>query len=171
MLVATIDGYLLLASFGFLALGLVQGGFYTAVIAACLAAGAGALEVQGAQMLKRGDERGVDWLVRAQLVLLLVILGFVIYHLSHFDGAFFRSLIPQMRANAAEMYPRLGLEDPYPKVSDSELLMVMRFTLSAMLIMAGFVSCVYQGLMAWYYHKRRGAVTRAIDIIYGEEAE
>ena len=169
MLVGKIDGYLILMSAGMLALFFAPSGFYVFTIASCLAAGTGAMEVHGARLLSRGDEGGVNWLVRAQLLLMFVVVAFVLYYANRFDTEFFNSLIPEIRAQAAETYPRFGLDDPYAKISDSELLMVMRVSINLMLVMLGVVSCVYQGLMARYYHKRRAAIEQALDILYGQD--
>lgn len=165
MLVGKVDGYMVFLSAGLLALFAATGGFWGVMLVSCLAAGTGAMEVHGARTLAQGDERGVNWLVRAQLLLMLVILGFVVYYLYNFNETFFSALIPEIRAKAAETYPRIGLENPYENISDSDMLMLMRISVNLMLMAIGFVTCLYQGLMARYYFRRREAVAKALDIM------
>lgn len=163
MLVGKADGYAILFSAGLLALFFAPTGLWVFTVAACLAAGTGAMEVHGSRLLGQGDESGMNWLVRAQLLLMLVTLGFVLYYYNNFNEAYFRGLIPEIRKVAAETYPRYGLPNPYEKIGDTELLIVMRLSINTLLLMLAMVSCVYQGLMARYYHKRRAAVAQAID--------
>ncbi len=166
MLVGKVDGYVILLSAGLLALFFAPTGFWIFTVAACLAAGTGAMEVHGSRLLGQGDESGMNWLVRAQLLLMLVALGFVAYYYNNFNEAYFRGLIPEMRKLAAETYPRYGLPDPYEKTSDADILILMRMSINTLLVVLAMVSCVYQGLMARYYHKRRAAVAQAIDRMY-----
>lgn len=169
ILVGKVHGYTVLVAAGMMALFFAMGGFWGLAFAACLAAGTGAMESHGAGLLARGDEKGMDWLVRAQLLLLLVVLSFVTYYLFNFNEAFFSEMIPELRARAAETYPRFGMADPYPRLSDADLLLVMRLGQNMTLVMIGLMSCVYQGLMARYYHRRRAAISQALDILCGEE--
>lgn len=161
--VAKFDGYSILFVAGVGALMSAMGGNMITTIAAVLAAGAGALEIHGSQRLERGDDTAVTLLVRAQLLLLLVILAYAIYQLTHFDAVFFKSQIPIFRAETASFYERFKLANPYEQISDNELMMLIKVTHSLTYMVVGIVTCIYQGLMARYYHKRRAVIAQALD--------
>ena len=112
-------------------------------------AGAGALELHGAGFLRRGDERGVSWLVGSQLYLLVVVLAYVAFKLLHLD---IEQLRPLLTADQRETIKLAGLaEDEF-----------LRLTSTIMAVTFGFVTFVYQGAMAYYYHKRRSAIATAL---------
>ncbi len=112
-------------------------------------AGAGALELHGAGLLRRGDERGVTWLVGSQLYLLVVVLAYVGFKLAHLD---IEQLRPLLTADQRETIKLAGLaEDEF-----------LRLTSTILAVTFGFVTFVYQGAMAYYYHKRRAAIATAL---------
>ena len=162
MLVAKIDGYSILLIAGMGAFMAASVGSALAAIAMCLAAGAGALEVWGSQRLARGDETAVNWLVRAQLFLMLVILAYVCWQLGHFDAAFVREQIPEFRRQMAALSQKWNTENPYDMLSDAQLVAFFRMVYTVGYCVVGVATCVYQGLMARYYHKRRAAITQAL---------
>ena len=53
-------------------------------------AGAGAIELHGVALLRHGTERGMRWLVGSQLMLLIVVLGYVVARLWHIDISMMR---------------------------------------------------------------------------------
>ncbi|MDR1011104.1 MAG: hypothetical protein LBM04_08240 [Opitutaceae bacterium] len=171
MLVGKTDGYLIMVSAGMIALMLAPHRLWVPTLAACLAAGTGAMEVHGARLLAQGDAGGVNWLVRAQLLLMLVILAFASYYLSIFNEAFFEGLVQPFRAGMGNMYAAFRIPDPFARLGNSELVLVVKIYAYMFFTLLGMMTCVYQGLMARYYHKRRAAVATALDIIYGRDGE
>jgi len=162
MSVAKAEGYSILIVAGLSAfLAAAAGGAFTAVLA-CLAAGTGAMEIHGAQQLARGDERAINWLVRAQLSLLLIILVYVFWRITHFDAALVREQIPEFRRQMAELSQKWNSENPYDQLTDSQLVLVARAVFTVIYCVVGVVTCVYQPLMARYYHKRRAAIAQAL---------
>jgi len=162
MSVARADGYSVLIVAGLGAVFTAAGGSFVPTVAACLAAGCGAMEIHGAQQLARGDERAVNWLVRAQLLLMMVILGYALWQLTHFDEAFARSLIPEFRRSMAGLSLKWKMDNPYDYLSDSQLVLMARLGNTVVYCAVGIATCVYQGLMARYYHRRRAAVAQAL---------
>lgn len=125
--------------------------------AAVLAAGAGAMEVHGGSVLREGDRRGMDWLIRGELLLLGIIWLYCAVRMLNPDlievrAAFHASLeFPGMRERWAEAQ-RLGLtEEQYLKA-------VYHLTY----LVLAFVSLIYQGGMVIYYARRRAAVNAAL---------
>ena len=115
-----------------------------------LVAGAGAVELHGASLLSRGAPRGVDWLVRSQLLLLITILGYCAFRLTSPDLTPLRSTI------TAEMKEQLELIG----WSIDEFLRLV-YTLTYVCV--AFVTFLYQGGMAFYSWRRRAAVAKALE--------
>jgi hypothetical protein len=122
-----------------------------------LAAGAGAMEVHGASLLRHGVKRGLSWAIRAELLLLAIIWIFCGYQLAHPDlaemrEAFQASLqIPLVAKRWAELQ-QLGItEDQYLSV-----------THQLTNIGVAFVTLLYQGGMVIYYSRRQKAVELAL---------
>ncbi|AWI09736.1 hypothetical protein [Ereboglobus luteus] len=169
MKVARFDGHMIMWIAGIGALLAAAGGNYTAAMVACLVAGTGAMEIQGSQQLARGDEMGVNWLVRAQLLLMFVILAYATWQLTHFNEEFYRELIPQFREYTEQASRRYKVDNPYDALDDAQLMLLFRMCHTLLYATVGFVTCIYQGLMARYYHKRRAAIAQALDGLYGME--
>lgn len=115
-----------------------------------LVAGAGALELHGVSLLRRSDDRGTHWLVGSQLYLLVVVLAYVAFRLNHIDVEPMRQILTeQQRETIAEA-----------GFTDDQFLRTV-YTLSSSVF--GLVAFLYQGGMALYYHRRRAAITAALD--------
>jgi acetolactate synthase regulatory subunit len=118
-------------------------------IVGLLVAGAGALELHGAGLIRHGDARGVSWLVSSQMFLLATILTYCVVRFSHLE-------IPPLPDFATSMIDttagQLGM-------TRAEYLMFIHH-----LVLETFavVSVFYQGGMAVYYLRRRQAVERAL---------
>jgi hypothetical protein len=110
-----------------------------------LVAGAGALELHGAGLLRQGDDRGMTWLVSSQLYLLTVVLAYVGFRLMHVD-------IEPMRVLLTATIAVSGLNE------DQFLRVIYGISTSVF----GVVTFFYQGGMAIYYHRRRAAVRQAL---------
>jgi len=162
MRVARVEGYSILIIAGMGAFMSAGAGSVIPAIAACLVAGAGAMEIHGSQQLARGDETAVNWLVRAQLLLMAIILAYSIWQLTHFDESFVRAQLPEFRRQMADISQKWNFDNPYPYFSDEQLVSMTRLIHSLTYCAVGVVTCVYQGLMARYYHKRRTAIAQAL---------
>jgi len=163
MRVAKAEGWsiLIIASMGaFMAAG---GGNVIPAIAACVAAGAGAMEIHGVQRLARGDETAVNWLVRSQLLLMLVILAYVIFRLVFFDLAAVQPQLLEVRREMLAFYENMNVDAPSFYQSDAQFMSVVRLVYTLTYCLLGIATCVYQGLMARYYHRRRAAISQALN--------
>ncbi len=122
----------------------------TGTIVGLLAAGAGAMELHGATRLREGDPTGMKWLVRSQLGLLVVIVGYCIARLMHFDEALIaRAITPEIE----QQFQQAGL-------GQEEIMPLFRTAYYATYVVVGMVTLFYQGAMARYYHRRRAAVAQ-----------
>jgi hypothetical protein len=126
-------------------------------IAAVLAAGTGAMEMHAAGLLHNGMKRGLDWAIRAEMLLLLVILLYCGLRVAHPDlgparEAFHLSLeMPFMKQQWAKMQ-QLG-------VTETEYVSLMYHL--TYLVLAP-LSLIYQGGMMVYYARRRRGVNAAL---------
>jgi hypothetical protein len=154
----TLNRVLRLARFNGLSVLLVAG-FFSLLSAAAhdvpgaiigvLVAGAGAFELHGAGLLRHGDDRGTSWLVASQLYLLVVVLVYVSFRITHIDLEPMRQLIT---AEQREAITFAGLEEDQ----------FLRMVYTASSVIFGVVTFLYQGGMAFYYHRRRAAVAQAL---------
>jgi hypothetical protein len=150
---ARTDGRLLLVIAGLFAAMSAMGLQQIGAIAGCLAAGCGALEVHGANLLRQGDPRGLRWLVRSQLALLAVIAGYVVARLLTFDPELMRSLITdEMRTTFAQA-----------GIQEEDILPMVKAVYQFMYGAVAFVSLLYQGGMALYYRRKAPAVEAALE--------
>jgi hypothetical protein len=159
MRTASIDGRLLLFVPGVFAVMSAMAGGITGALASVLAAGLGALELHGVSMLGGGDARGMVWLVRAQLLLMALILFYASWQMTHFDAAFYAQHADAMFDQMPDWYKKM-LDDSGMGRADFPLLMKAGYMMTYVVV--GFVTIVYQGLMARYYHLRRIPVEIAL---------
>jgi hypothetical protein len=114
-----------------------------------LAAGAGAVELHGAALLRQGYPRGMNWLVASQPFLLLVIFGYCALRLWFVEMPPLPEQFRGVLAASAAQW-RMPVED--------YLRILNRITYGALAVTAlGF-----QGGMMIYYLRRRKAVARAL---------
>ena len=146
---AKLDGTSVLVLGALFAVLAAAGGDARFAIVGLLAAGAGAIELHGAGLLREGEPRGMRWLLASQPFLLLVIYAYCVLRLTHFE----MPPIPDRFREAIDLTARqLGLS------TEEYFRMVNRLTAQ---IVAGFAT-VYQGWMIVYYLRRRDAVARAL---------
>jgi len=157
--VAALDGRILLFVAGFFAILSASNAEVVAAIVGCAAAGAGALELHGIGQIRSGDSRGADWLVRSQLILLAVILFYVAWRITTFDFEPYRSrLLPLMQTPLFQN----ALEEMHITVDQYLSLLARLFQWGYVVV--GVVSIFFQGGLAVYYHNRRRAIERALEI-------
>jgi hypothetical protein len=115
-----------------------------------LVAGAGAVELHGVSLLRHSDARGMTWLVNSQCLILLAMLSYCALRLAH------PQLEPLRAAVTDEMKQQLEL---IGWSIDHFIGLVYRFTYFAVAL----ATILYQGGMALYYFRRRGAVATALE--------
>lgn len=114
-----------------------------------LIAGAGAVELHGAGLLKAGRVRGMRWLVGSQVYLLCTVLVYVALRLTHVDLEPLRLLLNAQQRGAIE---QAGM-------TEDQFLRTIYFTTY---VVFGALTLIYQGSMSFYYHHRRAAVGAAL---------
>lgn len=135
---------------GLFALVAAVGGDYVAALIGLLVAGAGVVEHHGAGLLRRGEPRGVNWLVGSQAILFAAIATYCVIRL----GA-----PPPFPPLPDNLRPMIEMSAAQWNMSVSEYqLFAYRLTLRLVLVLSVF----YQGGLGWYYHRRRGPVEQAL---------
>jgi hypothetical protein len=114
-----------------------------------LVAGAGAVELHGAALVRHGSERGMRWLVASQLFLMAIIFGYIGYRLRHADVS---PMLPLLTDDQRQAIAAAGF------TVDQFLRMVYVGTYAAV----GVGTLLYQGGMCLYYLRRRPAVAAAL---------
>jgi hypothetical protein len=112
-------------------------------------AGAGAIELHGVALLRHGVERGMRWLMGSQLLLLVVVLGYVVLRLWHIDISMMR---PLLNDSQQQVIVQSGLS------VDQFLRLIYKTTY----ILVGLATLLYQGGLTLYYQRRRPAVAAAL---------
>jgi hypothetical protein len=116
-----------------------------------LVAGAGAMELHGATLVQRGEERGMNWMIGSQFYLMAVIFFYVGQGLHHVDISLFQryvSLNDEQRQTIAQ--------------SGLTIDQFFRGVYVASYVTFGVVTLFYQSGMAFYYRRRRPAVAAAL---------
>ena len=152
LVVAAVDGWsvAVLAVLGSLASLLL--GDLSGVFVGLLVFIAGYTELRGRRRLKRGDATGMQLLVRAQLLLLSVILVYCVSRLGSFDAETVMSnLTPELQAALADA-----------GVARADILPLVRTAFYATYITVVVVSIIFQGGLVLYYRSRTGAVRLAL---------
>ncbi|MFI5357415.1 MAG: hypothetical protein ACHQ4G_08785 [Opitutales bacterium] len=156
---ARIDGTGVLAIAGAFALAAGFVGDRMGVTIGLLVAGAGAVELHGAQLLRDGETRAMGWLITSQFYLLAVVLAYCAWRLLNFDPAFVDTVLtPEMRAGF--------LQAGY---APGELHELVRRIYYATYSVVAVVTLLYQGGMALFYSRRRAPVAKAIAAMEVEE--
>jgi hypothetical protein len=146
---AKFDGMGALVLGGLFALSAAAGRHFPFTAIGLLAAGAGAVELHGAALLRQGERRGVNWLVASQPFLLATILIYCAIRFSTNDA----SSIPEsmqglIAASAAQ----------WDMSVESYVRLLNRITVACVAL----VSIGFQGGMAWYYLRRRRPIEQAL---------
>ncbi|MBK8858124.1 MAG: hypothetical protein IPN11_10770 [Opitutaceae bacterium] len=149
---ARLDGTVVLAIAGAFALASALGGNRLEVLVGVLIAGAGALELHGAGLLRAGEVRGISWLVASQLYLLVAVLAYVGLRLISFDPALINLI---MTETLRQRYIDAGL-------THAQIDQVVQLSYYLTYAIVGVLTVVYQGGLAIYYYRRRDAVEQAL---------
>jgi hypothetical protein len=114
-----------------------------------LAAGAGALELHGASLLREGEKRGMQWLIASQPFLLLVIWCYCGLRLAHFE-------MPPLPEGLSEL---ATLSAAQWNMSVEQYFRLLNTLTVAVLAV---VALVYQGGLTVYYWRRQRTVAQAV---------
>src|ERR1043166_3105546 len=141
--VAAIDGRFLLFLAGTFAILSAAEGDMVGAIIGCVAAGSGALELHGVSQLRGGEPRGLDWLVRSQLLLLATILIYCAIRIASFDFEKFKNLV-------TPVLEKLPIEDALEQLhlTLNEYLRIVARVYQWGYVVVGAVSVFYQGGLA-----------------------
>lgn len=146
---ARMDGLGVLWLATFFALTAAAAGDIPGAVAWLLIAGAGAVALHGATLLRELEPRGLNWIVASQGLLLLVVLGYCAQRLAHYDPAALReALTDEMKATLAQ-----ANYDP------EDFLHIVYVTTYCLM---GGVALLYKATLAVYFHRRRQAVAAAL---------
>lgn len=150
--VASFDGRLLVAIAGTFALMAAMSRNLPPTMAGVLAAGWGLAEIHGADKLRNGDPRGIDWMIWSQLGLMMTVFIYAGWMMTHLDAIeLLNSMPPLARENLESQFEAAGLPiEDMPAIFRSMSTLV--YSLVALL------TFVFQGLMARFYHRSRPAV-------------
>lgn len=147
---ARTDGLWALMVATFFALTSAAVGDLTGAAAWLLVAGAGAIELHGATLLREAELRGMNWLLASQFLLLFVVLAYCALRLAHYDPTAMRAA---MTAETKASLVQAGYEP-------EEFLRTVY--ISTYSVMAG-VAFIYKGCLARYFLRRREAVAAALE--------
>jgi hypothetical protein len=150
--IARMDGLGALWIATFFALTSAAIGDLTGAVAWLLLAGAGAIELHGAVLLREAEARGINWLVASQLLFIAVVFAYCAQRLTHYDPTALRqALNDEMKAKLAEAN--------YDQ--EKFLLMVWRMTYGVM----AAATLLYKGGLTVYFSRRRAAVVSAMEVV------
>ena len=149
---AHLDGMGVLVISGAFALASAASRGRSGMIVGLLVAAAGAIELHGGSLLRRGERGGLYWLVGSQIYLLAVLLGYVSLRLTHIDINAVRGLLT---------------DDVKKQIADTGMTVdeFLRMGYGLLYRLVGGLSILYQGGMALYYLRKRRAVSAALEEI------
>ena len=146
---ARFDGMGALLLGGLFALSAAMSGDVAFATIGLLAAGAGAVELHGTELLKQGEVRGMNWLVASQPFLLLVVFSYCALRLWLVEVPPIPESFQGIFAASAQQW---GLT-----VAEYQLALNRLTALGVATVALGF-----QGWMMIYYLRRRAPVARAL---------
>jgi hypothetical protein len=147
---AHLDGMGILVISGAFALASAASRDRSGMIVGLLVAAAGAIELHGGSLLRRGERGGVYWLIGSQIYLLAVLLSYVTMRLTHIDVGMVKGLLP---------------DDVKKQILDTGMTVdeFLRMGYGFLYRLVGGLSILYQGGMALYYLRKRAAVSAALE--------
>jgi len=128
-----------------------------------LAAVCGLIELRGRRQLRSGELRGLNALISSQLLVLALILGYLAYQIGHYDP---RPMIEMVDHALAEALQAQGQETmtlaDWLGLTKPQLLALAKSSARQTYIAAGLLSVLCQGGLAYYYHRKRPDIARAL---------
>lgn len=155
MRVARFHGMSVLLLSGLFALISGSSGDKPGVIAGIIAAGIGALELHGVNELQRGEPSGLRWILLSPLAMLVTILGYCSYCLTHVDLTFMQELFAA--AQKSDPTFKGKIEETGYTIEQATLMLY-----NTLYTLISIMAPVYCFVLSFYYLRRRGAVERAL---------
>jgi|HubBroStandDraft_5_1064220.scaffolds.fasta_scaffold213866_1 hypothetical protein len=153
--VARFDGTSILAVSGSVALLSAAYRDVTGATVGLMVAAAGAIELHGVGLLRTNNIAGVRWLVSAQVWLMGVILAYVAYRIARPDIEGFLQFVSA--GPVADSFEQAAAE------AGETVRQYILDAFRAFYFAVALLTVVYQGGMAIYYIRRRGAIQVAFD--------
>ena len=154
--VALFDGRLLLIIAGTFAVMAAMGRQPAPTIAGVIAAGWGALEIHAGNRLGQGDPKGLDWMILSQIGLMFTVFGYAGWMMTHFDAAEILASMPQVARES------LDLQFKTAGIPENEMPAYLQSVSKLAYALVALLTFVFQGMMARFYQKSRGAVNTVI---------
>ncbi len=146
---AKFDGYSVLVLGGLFALSSAAVRHFPLTTIGLLAAGAGAVELHGVALLRRGAPRGMAWLIASQPLLIVVLLAYAALRLWWLEIGPLPDAVRVMFVVHAERL-QVSTEDFVAGIN------------RVMAVAVALIALIFQGGMLIYYLRRRKAVARAL---------
>jgi len=152
LFISAFDGWSVCAIGGLALLVTLLLGDLSGLVVCVLALVAGIMELRGRRKLQRRDPAGMKELVRAQLLLLAVVLVYCASRLGSFDqDTVLASLTPDMKAALKES----GVEM-------AEIMPLVKTTFYAAYSIVALLALLFQGGLILYYRSKTPLVTEAL---------
>lgn len=153
LLISGIDGWSITLFAGLCTLISLLFGEWIGVSIGALITAAGVLELRGRKRLIKGEPDGMSGLVRAQIIILGVVLLYSLQNLLAYDEAVLLGQVtPEIRSFVSQWFG-LSIADLQP--------MLKPIYCGTYLTVIG-VTVLFQGGLALYYHSRRTQVAQAL---------
>lgn len=156
---ATTHGRMIMILSGIFAILAALGREAVPAVTALLAVGCGACERHGADLLRHGRRDGVPWMVAGELILLAVVCGYAGWQMTHFNYDLFLRNLPGWYL---EMLEAESARSGVTREDWPDLFRLFNALSYGILIV---LTVIYQGGVAWWYHRKRGPITRALQPI------
>ncbi len=152
LLIAAIDGWSIAVIAGLCTLISLLFGEWIGVSIGAVITAAGVIELRGRTRLLHGDPTGLNWLIRAQVLILAIVWLYSFRNLLSYDeAAMMAEITPEMR----DMLNQAGIA-----LSDIQALMKPVYYSLYLTVIA--VTLLFQGGLALYYFSRRDKITAAL---------
>lgn len=123
----------------------------------------GVMEIKGYRRLRRRHFDGMKLLVRSQLVVLGAVWAWAVPSLVSFDPTYLKEqVIPNMREILSTAGMNLDSVLGQVGISINQVVPLVHLFFVTVYASIMLATLIYQGGMAWYYHRQRGAVEAAL---------
>lgn len=123
----------------------------------------GVMEIMGYRRLRRRDRDGMKLLVNSQLVVLGAVWAWALPSLLSFDAGYLREqVIPNVRQTLAAGGMNLDSFLGQAGLSVNQIVPLVHLFFVVLYGSIMLATLIYQGGMAWYYHRQRAAVETAL---------
>jgi hypothetical protein len=119
-------------------------------------AAAGAMELHGAGLLRKFDEKGMRWLIGSQLFLMACIFAYTYFWLNHVSVAEIKASLKGISPDQLDQFREVVKEQ---NLTPDEALRQLKLLFCGAV---AFGTLIYQGGMSIYYSRRRAAVAAAL---------